>query len=96
MDDLDDIAAGDQTRLKALRDGLTQLANGRNELLREMATAVLDGSLSLRDAVASSTYGHELTTPFREFWTRYEGMTPQERDQLTAESPARQHRTTVR
>ncbi|WFF02530.1 hypothetical protein [Micromonospora sp. WMMD964] len=82
MSDLDDIAAGDPQRSRALRDALTRLADGPNELLREMATAVLNAEISLRDAVATDTYAAELTRPFQEFWVRYEQLTPEEREQL--------------
>ncbi|QGN46423.1 hypothetical protein ACN26Y_09080 [Micromonospora sp. WMMD558] len=88
MSDLDDIAAGDHHRSQALRDALTRLANGPNDVLREMATGVLNGDISLRDAVATDTYAAELTKPFEAFWARYEEMTPEEREQLAAQGTA--------
>ncbi|MEV4764689.1 hypothetical protein AB0J89_18910 [Micromonospora chokoriensis] len=88
MSDLDDIAAGDPHRSQALRDALTRLADGPNELLREMATAVLNAEISLRDAIAADTYAAELTKPFHEFWVQYEQMTPEEREQLAAHGSA--------
>lgn len=39
MSDLDDITGGDHHRSQALHDALTRLADGPNELLREMARA---------------------------------------------------------
>ncbi|MCM0675143.1 hypothetical protein NCC78_10635 [Micromonospora phytophila] len=88
MSDLDDVAAGDHHRSQALRDALTRLADGPNELLREMATAVLNAEISLRDAVAADTYAAELTKPFQAFWAHYEEMTPEEREQLAAQGKA--------
>ncbi|MEU7591331.1 hypothetical protein AB0A95_34170 [Micromonospora sp. NPDC049230] len=88
MSDLDDIAAGDPHRSQALRDALTRLADGPNDLLREMATAVLNAEISLRDAVAADTYAAELTKPFHAFWVQYEQMTPEEREHLAAQGPA--------
>ncbi|MEU5934506.1 hypothetical protein [Micromonospora sp. NPDC047187] len=82
MDDLDDIADGDPRRADALRDALEQLGRSNNSLLREMAAAIQDGHLTLRQAAA--TYGDELTGPFRTFWKAYQGMTTQERDDLAS------------
>ncbi|MEU7753088.1 hypothetical protein [Micromonospora sp. NPDC049171] len=84
MDDLDDIVDGDPRRADALRDALGQLGKSNNPLLREMAAAVQDGQLTLRQAASISTYGDELTQPFRTFWKAYQGMTTQERDDLAA------------
>ncbi|WP_262285443.1 hypothetical protein [Micromonospora sp. MA102] len=86
MDDLDDITGGDEKRGQALRQVLDQLARSNNPLLREMATAVQDGQLNLRQAAASNTYGVELTAPFHTFWTAYQEMTPKERDDLATPS----------
>lgn len=86
MDDLDDITDGDEKRTQALRRILDQLARSNNPLLREMATAVKDGQLTLRQAATSNTYGTELAAPFQTFWTAYQEMTPEERDNLTARS----------
>ncbi|WP_435149461.1 hypothetical protein [Micromonospora aurantiaca (nom. illeg.)] len=82
MDDLDDITGGDEKRRRTLRQLLDQLARSNNPLLREMATAVQDGQLTLREAATSSTYGNELTAPFATFWNAYQEMTPEERDNL--------------
>ncbi|MEV4462773.1 hypothetical protein AB0J51_04035 [Micromonospora echinofusca] len=83
MDDIDDIAGGDEHRARALRTALDQLRHSPNPVLREMAAAVRDGELSLRQAANSDTYGDELTQPFRAFWSTYQEMTSQERDELT-------------
>ncbi|MGW9196633.1 hypothetical protein [Micromonospora chersina] len=86
MDGVDDITGGDEKRRHALRQVLNQLARSNNPLLREMATAVQEGQLTLRQAAASNTYGTELTTPFHTFWTAYQEMTPEERVDLAARS----------
>ncbi|MEU5529384.1 hypothetical protein ABZ744_20855 [Micromonospora chersina] len=86
MDDLYDLTGGDEKRGQALRQVLDQLARSNNPLLREMATAVQEGQLTLSQAANSNTYGSELTTPFRTFWTAYQEMTPEERDDLAARS----------
>lgn len=86
VDDLDDITGGDEKRGQALRQVLDQLTRSNNPLLREMATAVQDGQLTLRQAATSNTYGTELTAPFHTFWTAYQEMTPEERDDLAARS----------
>jgi hypothetical protein len=79
-----DLTTGDDARCTVLRDNLARLAAGPEGLLREMAHAVLAGDIPLRDATASDTYGTELTKPFQQFWTTYQNMTPEERDQLIA------------
>lgn len=82
MDDLDDITGGDEKQARALHQLLDQLARCDNPLLREMATAVQDGQLTLREAANSGTYGDALAGPFVSFWTAYQEMTPEERDNL--------------
>ncbi|MEU3454263.1 hypothetical protein ABZ671_11755 [Micromonospora sp. NPDC006766] len=86
MDDLDDIAGGDARRAAALSDALDRLGRSDNPLLREMASAVKDGELTLREAVSSDAYSAELRPPFRtfSFWKAYQELTPQERDDLAA------------
>lgn len=86
MDDPDDITGGDQKRNQALRRVLDQLARSNNPLLREMAIAVQDGQLTLRQAAISTTYGAELAAPFQTFWTAYQEMTPDEREDLASRS----------
>lgn len=86
MDDLDDITGGDEKQTQALRRILDQLARSTNPLLREMANAVKDGQLTLRQAATSNTYGTELAAPFQTFWTAHQEMTPEERDNLAARS----------
>ncbi|MFE9959256.1 hypothetical protein [Micromonospora sp. NPDC005299] len=86
MDDPDDITGGDEKRGQALRQVLGQLARSNNPLLREMATAVQEGQLTLRQAASSNTYGAELTAPFHTFWNAYQEMTSEERDGLAARS----------
>ncbi|MET7970882.1 hypothetical protein [Micromonospora sp. NPDC005305] len=83
---MDDITGADEQRGQALRQLVEQLARSNNPLLREMATAVQDGQLTLRQAATSNTYGTELTASFQTFWTAYQEMTPEERDDLAARS----------
>ncbi|KAB1914346.1 hypothetical protein [Micromonospora sp. AMSO31t] len=89
MDGLDDITNGDEERADALRTALDRLRRSDNPLLREMAAAVRDGQLDLRQAVTGTTYGAELSQPFRTFWTAYQEMTTQERDDLCGARPTR-------
>ncbi len=84
MDHLDDITSGDEHRTHALHRVLDHLANSNNPLLREMATAVRDGQLTLRQAATTEPYGTELAAPFRTFWNTYQDMTPEEREDLTS------------
>ncbi|MGC4874973.1 hypothetical protein ACLQ26_01735 [Micromonospora sp. DT43] len=86
MDGLDDIAGGDDERSHALRRILDRLAHSDNPLLREMAAAVQDGELTLRQAATSPIYGTELTAPFQTFWNAYQKMTPEERNGLASGS----------
>ncbi|MEU7673856.1 hypothetical protein AB0C42_03465 [Micromonospora taraxaci] len=86
VDGLDDITGGDEIRTKALGRILDQLAYSTNPLLREMAAAVQDGQLTLRQAATSPTYGAELIAPFQTFWNAYQQMTPDERDDLASRS----------
>ncbi|MEW1586352.1 hypothetical protein AB0283_12960 [Micromonospora vinacea] len=86
MDYLDDITAGEENRTLALRRVLDQLAHSENPLLREMATAVQHGQLTLRKAATSPTYGTELAAPFQTFWNVYQRMTPEARDDLASRS----------
>ncbi|MEH1166738.1 hypothetical protein V6V47_15275 [Micromonospora sp. CPCC 205539] len=88
MDYLDDLTGGDEDRSHALRRILDQLARGDNPLLREMAAAVQDGQLTLRQAATSPTYGTELTASFQTFWKAYREMSPEERHELAARSRA--------
>ncbi|MEU7770995.1 hypothetical protein AB0C44_06680 [Micromonospora taraxaci] len=86
MDYLDDISDVEENRTRALRRILDQLAHSENPLLREMATAVQHGQLTLRQAATSPTYGTELTAPFQTFWNAYQKMTPEERNDLASRS----------
>lgn len=86
MDHVDDITGGDERRAQALRRILDQLARSNNPLLREMATAVQDGKVTLRQAATSNTYGTELAAPFQVFWSKYQEMTPEERGDLASRS----------
>jgi hypothetical protein len=81
-DDLLDIARGDQRLAGILRKHLAQLADNGNDKLREMARAVLNDGLPLRDLALSSTYGDELGTAFDSFWTKYQSMSPDEQIEL--------------
>lgn len=88
MKDLDDIAGGDEQRGQALRDALAELGHSGNPVLREMAAAIQNGGLSLREAVETTAYGDELAGPFRTFWTMHQEKTSGERDDLAARDQA--------
>ncbi|WBB86133.1 hypothetical protein O7542_03025 [Micromonospora sp. WMMC264] len=49
-----------------------------------VATAVQEGQLTLRQEATSDTYGTTLTAPLQAFWTAYQEMTPEEREDLAA------------
>jgi len=82
VSDLSDIAGGDPRRAERLRQSLAHLAASDNELLREMARAVLDGDLGLREAAASQVYGKALAGSFSTFWSEYQELTPEEQTAL--------------
>ncbi|MGN9809929.1 hypothetical protein ACTMSW_11290 [Micromonospora sp. BQ11] len=84
MNHLDDITSGNEHRTQALHRVLDQLARSNNPLLSEMANAVQDGQLTLRQAATTEPYGTELAAPFQTFWNTYQEMTPEERDDLTS------------
>ena len=93
MSEIADIAGGDPRRVKALRDSLDRLADSPQPELREMARAVLDGHMTLRNAAPTSTYGPAISDAFGTFWTYYSQLDPEERRQLeaTAYADADQH-----
>jgi hypothetical protein len=84
-DDLTDIAGGDLRRARLLRDHLTQLTHASDPRLREMAKAVLNGEVSLRQASRSETYSAAISDAFNTFWTTYQEMSPEERAELTGQ-----------
>ncbi|RAO40505.1 hypothetical protein GAR06_06251 [Micromonospora saelicesensis] len=86
MDGLDDISRGSEDRTHALGQIMDQLGRSSNPLLREMASAVQAGELTLRHVATSPTYGTELTAAFQTFWNIYQKMTQKERDDLVSRS----------
>jgi hypothetical protein len=79
--------AGDDPRLaKLLRASLTKLAAGPDGLLKELAEGVLSGHVDLRQAAMSDTYGDELGSAFGRFWSHYEQLDQQERDELVQQT----------
>jgi hypothetical protein len=76
-DDILDVAQGDARLAARIREMLGALADGENEMLREMARGVLDGA-PLRDSALSDAYGEELGSAFGTFWTKYCDMSPSE------------------
>jgi hypothetical protein len=64
---------------------LSQIAEGSNPMLREMATSVLNGDVGLRDAATSDVYSDAIADTFGTFWAKYQDMTPEERADLIAE-----------
>ena len=83
--DLLDMAGDDPCRARAIQQLLTKLVDGPNPVLREMATGVLNGDVTLRDAAASSAYSDAIAGRFDTFWQRYETLTPDEHDDLLAD-----------
>ncbi|WP_067508268.1 hypothetical protein [Actinoplanes sp. TFC3] len=75
--------AGDDPRIaKFLRTTLTQLADGDDPLMREMAKGVLDGSVDLRQAATSPAYDASFSAAADSFWSYYEGLNEDERQEL--------------
>lgn len=79
-----DMAGGDSYRARAIHKLLIEIADGPDPLLREMATGVLRGDLSLRDATASQVYSDAITDRFDIFWQRYQDLSPEEHQALLA------------
>ena len=74
--------AGDPRVAKAVRLLLTELGDGPDGPLKEMAEGILAGNLDPREAAGSAAYGDELGTAFGSFWTRYQQLGPDERAEL--------------
>lgn len=82
-DSVYDIACGDRRRISLLRSALTQLADGPNEPLREMATGVLRGEIDLRAAANFEFYGSEIDQATDRFRSYYDKLSAAERRELT-------------
>ncbi len=80
-----DMTGGDLYRARALHQLLARLADGPEPLLREMATGVLNGDLSLRDAAASQTYSDAIADRFDTFWQHHQNLTPEQHRTLLAD-----------
>ncbi|OJF10844.1 hypothetical protein [Couchioplanes caeruleus] len=80
-----DMAGGDSYRARAIDRLLASIADGPNAVLREMASGVRKGDLSLRDAASSSIYSEALADQFDTFWQRYQTLTAEEQQDLLAE-----------
>lgn len=80
-----DMTGGDPYRARALHQLLTRLADSPNPLLREMATGVLKGGLSLREAANSQAYSGALADRFDTFWQHYQNLSPDEHQALLAD-----------
>ncbi len=80
-----EMAGGDSYRANALQRLLKALAEGPNPLLREVASGVLDGEVSLRSAANNDIYSEAFADEFDGFWQRYQTQTSDERDVLLAE-----------
>ncbi|NJC69098.1 hypothetical protein HC031_05080 [Planosporangium thailandense] len=81
-DSVYEVASDDPRLAKLLRASLTKLATGPEGPLREMAEGVLSGHLDLRRAAMSDAYGDALGSAFGRFWSHYEQLDQQERDEL--------------
>jgi hypothetical protein len=80
-----DIANGDVRIANALRRIILNLAENGTGMLQEMARDVVNGG-SLRAALFSGVYAEELDGPFRNFWSAYQDMSVDEREELQAET----------
>ena len=85
-DELLDIADGNRRLAGFLEQALTRMADGKNDLQREMARAVLHDGASLRELAASETYGIELRNAFGRAWENRELLSADEREAREAEA----------
>jgi hypothetical protein len=83
-DSVYEIAGDDPRKAKLLRASLEKLADGPDDLLKEMARGVLGGDLDLREAATSQVYGDQLGVAFDKFSAYYTDLDQHERDQLVA------------
>ncbi|MEU7905887.1 hypothetical protein [Actinoplanes sp. NPDC049118] len=81
-DEILDIAHGNRRLAAEIERTLAELAKNGSEVMREMATAVLKGEISLREVASSSTYGDEVAAGLDKFWKQYQAMSPEERTEL--------------
>lgn len=79
-DEITDIAGGDPAMAKVLRESLRHLATGAaGPALQEMANDVLDGRITLREAVRHDHYAAALTERLDAFTEWHDSLSPQER-----------------
>jgi hypothetical protein len=82
-DEISDIARGDPIMASVLRESLKRLATGASgPLLREMATEVLEGRVSLREAVRSPHYAEAMSGRVNEFAQQFSQLSEEERQAL--------------
>ena len=81
-DEFLEMADGNRRLADSLYRSLAELADSKNEKLREMAKAVLNDGASVRELALSDTYGEELGSAFSGFWDRYQSMSDAERAEL--------------
>jgi hypothetical protein len=79
-DELLDIAGGNQRMARFLQEALTHMAEGKNDLLSEMANAVLHDKASLRELASSEIYGTELGSAFDRSWEEIQSLSQDERE----------------
>lgn len=78
-DELLDIASGNPRLAAFLHQALNHMADGNNDLLREMSNAVLHDGASLRGLAASETYGAALGDAFGRAWEERESLAEEHR-----------------
>ena len=83
-DSIDDVCGGDPRMAQFLRASLRQLADGDDDVLKEMAESVLSGEDSLREAATSNAYGPRLGIAFGRFAAYYAELDETARRQLAA------------
>ncbi|GIG91018.1 hypothetical protein [Plantactinospora endophytica] len=75
-----DAAGGDRARARILGQLLQHIArNSPDERLREMASDVVDGRISLAEAVGSAYYGEAIAKQAAGFATWYDSLSETER-----------------
>jgi hypothetical protein len=75
------ITRGDPVLARVVQRSLQRLATGAaGDALREMAKDVLDGRVSLRDAVTAEAYAGALSERLVPFSQQYDQMPPAERE----------------
>ena len=90
-DQLLDLAGGNHRLADVLRQHLEHLAEHGDDMLREMASAVLHDDAPLRELALSDAYGTALGQAFNRFWDHYQTFSAEERQELDDGTRAQLH-----